>query len=54
VHGNINKETKEGGEAGTTTTVVELIGMARPFGPLKALDMDRVIEQVEEALDRVE
>ena len=37
--------------SGVTKPIVELIGMKRPFTPMKALDMDEVCQQVLNALN---
>ena len=35
---------------GNPTPVLSLVGMARPFGKLKALDMDAVVADIRAAL----
>ena len=52
---NIN-ETKPGKgnfviSVGGDNNIIELVGLKRPFPPLKALDMDDVIEQVLKAIE---
>jgi hypothetical protein len=36
---------------GSDTPIVELVGMKRPFPPLKALDMDDVTDKVLKAIE---
>ena len=37
---------------GQEKPIVELLGMKRPFPALKALDMEKVVEDVEKVLDK--
>jgi hypothetical protein len=53
----INKEKPGKGNfvvsvAGISQPIIELRGMKRPFPPLKALAMDQVIKNIQEALSR--
>ena len=37
--------------SGVETPIVELLGLKRPFPPLKALDMDEICEKVVAAVE---